>query len=989
MRAKVLLSLVGATIAAVALVSASGAATAGTQKVARLDVSTRAAVVHYLRSIHVNPKGVVIERGRLNYAGAHCPGKGWTCVGTKHTVVQLAKRGGLNRFACATAKCSVVQLGGVSHGVYTVRRALASTTNWPTVTNTASCIKTTGVTQSCTINQPSGASVINKAVVWMVTPKLTGLAQSANYTALITQGPTSGLSSNWNVACVRQSVTIDGSTTKTSTASTTVTSNAHESVTIRQNSKTGNNMVLGAAQTGSNTYNCATDTSGHPDTTSPATQDQTLTSVVTSKGPITQNQDTTFSPCGDGVPGDYANLCFYVDQNQAPAYQCTGTGVNQVCPATGTNTATFTQNSTQAAIANTTQGPVNQTQSTPLCSTPSAPTNAPAGCQAPGGLVGTINQDSSGVSTATPTQNEYQCEDAKASGLTLLNCLPTSGTPSLPDPVNIPGGLHQTQYGPVGVGNLRHHQGDRRVLASHLKGLGEAHQHGGGGNDQYTIRQTSTQNADANATQLNLGKADCGTDGTCDAGQTTTTNLGTTQDGYQASSIGDLNITCDPALNNGKCKGTPPPDPTYVSGPTDPNPSASAAFNFTDSATGGFHFLCKIDGGTANEVINSTCSSGTAFLQGYGPHTFQVAASDGHGNVSHYLPSTPVSWTNVPPDPTITTSSEPANPEAWDGTDTFKFTDSESALHFQCTLDGGTPTACNTKSISYNALSSGEHTFSVRAYDTTDAYGSIHSATYTWWITPPDPRISSSPPDPDFLSSTPSFTFTDDDNTVQYQCQVDSDPAASCSSGVSYSGLSAGPHTFTVTAYGANDSGLTHPDTTPATVTWTILPLEVSALGGADLSSAGWACQPGGPIGLTVGSAPYDPPTSPGTFAQVAITDASGTPIHGLSEPTFTTDNYAAGSPRYVIDLSNGDYLFGNPPNSGLNDLAFAWEIHHPDYSFAVPPYVSWSDVVAFEDGQTVTDAYVVADGDQDPGTTDKIGSLQFNGTTYNSGTCS
>src|SRR5438309_2803253 len=118
MRAKVLLSLVGATIASAALVSASGAATTGPQKVTRLDVSTRAAVIHYLRSIHVNAKGAVIQRGALNYAGSRCPGEGWTCASTKHTVVQIARAGGTNRFLCKRAKCAVVQFLGVSRGVY-------------------------------------------------------------------------------------------------------------------------------------------------------------------------------------------------------------------------------------------------------------------------------------------------------------------------------------------------------------------------------------------------------------------------------------------------------------------------------------------------------------------------------------------------------------------------------------------------------------------------------------------------------------------------------------------------------------------------------------------------------------------------------------------------------------------------------------------------------------------------------------------------------
>src|SRR5438874_4520970 len=158
MRAKVFLSFVGALIAAVALVSASGAATTKAQKVARIDVSTRAAVIHYLRSIHVNAKGAVIERGARNYAGARCPGKRWTCASTRHTVVQIAKRGGENRFVCRRSSCTVIQISGASPGFYIRDRQLAATKPPPPPpppgTNTATCVKTTGITQSCVINQP-------------------------------------------------------------------------------------------------------------------------------------------------------------------------------------------------------------------------------------------------------------------------------------------------------------------------------------------------------------------------------------------------------------------------------------------------------------------------------------------------------------------------------------------------------------------------------------------------------------------------------------------------------------------------------------------------------------------------------------------------------------------------------------------------------------------------------------------------------------------
>ena len=108
MHFKGILSLCGTIVAAVALVAASGATTTKSHTIARIDVSSRAAIVHYLRSNHVNPKGLVIQRGRHNYAGARCPGKRWTCTHTTHTVVQIAAAGGKNMFSCLAARCAVV-----------------------------------------------------------------------------------------------------------------------------------------------------------------------------------------------------------------------------------------------------------------------------------------------------------------------------------------------------------------------------------------------------------------------------------------------------------------------------------------------------------------------------------------------------------------------------------------------------------------------------------------------------------------------------------------------------------------------------------------------------------------------------------------------------------------------------------------------------------------------------------------------------------------
>src|SRR5207253_10634775 len=135
--------------------------------------------------------------------------------------------------ACRSSKCVVVQLTGVSHGVYIASRSLASTAP-AGKGNSAVCIKTgsgatTGSGQSCTITQVGSGP--NKAVVYENTQKVSGLIQSAQYTALITQ-QSSG--SNDNRACVTQNINLDGSNTNTNGKLTKADLQAHQSVTIKQ-----------------------------------------------------------------------------------------------------------------------------------------------------------------------------------------------------------------------------------------------------------------------------------------------------------------------------------------------------------------------------------------------------------------------------------------------------------------------------------------------------------------------------------------------------------------------------------------------------------------------------------------------------------------------------------------------------------------------------------------------------------------------------------
>ena len=91
---------IAAAIAATALASSAGASPQGANP-PTVNLSSRAAATAYLRSLGLNPRGFVIQRGARNYAGPNCPGKRWTCtVSTR--VLQIAQQAGrTNSASCA------------------------------------------------------------------------------------------------------------------------------------------------------------------------------------------------------------------------------------------------------------------------------------------------------------------------------------------------------------------------------------------------------------------------------------------------------------------------------------------------------------------------------------------------------------------------------------------------------------------------------------------------------------------------------------------------------------------------------------------------------------------------------------------------------------------------------------------------------------------------------------------------------------------------
>src|SRR4029077_796256 len=134
---------------------------------------------------------------------------------------------------------------------------------------------TTGMGQTCVISQTGPGA--NTAGVFEKHQKISGLVQTAQYGASITQTSASGD----NTACVTQMISLDGSTSNTNTKGVAVNLNAFQTITITQNSATGNNSAQKAAPA---TGTCDTNPTAIP-------QFQALGSTGNTKGPITQNQD--------------------------------------------------------------------------------------------------------------------------------------------------------------------------------------------------------------------------------------------------------------------------------------------------------------------------------------------------------------------------------------------------------------------------------------------------------------------------------------------------------------------------------------------------------------------------------------------------------------------------------------------------------------------------------------------------------------------------
>jgi hypothetical protein len=174
---------------------------------------------------------------------------------------------------------------------------------------------------------------------------------------------------------------------------------------------------------------------------------------------------------------------------------------------------------------------------------------------------------------------------------------------------------------------------------------------------------------------------------------------------------------------------TAPLAPTITSGPPALTNVTNATFGFTHTEPG-VSFLCRVD-----SVAYAACTSPKSYSGvAQGAHTFQVKARDAVGNESVPASRAWVVDTTPPPVPLIT--SKPPDP-APTAISTFEFTDTESPVTFQCSIENGPFQECTspfTFTVIVDTSNNGQHQFAVRAVD---AAGNVSgAASYKWKVEP-------------------------------------------------------------------------------------------------------------------------------------------------------------------------------------------------------------------------------------------------------------
>ncbi|WP_165821285.1 right-handed parallel beta-helix repeat-containing protein [Nocardioides gansuensis] len=423
------------------------------------------------------------------------------------------------------------------------------------------------------------------------------------------------------------------------------------------------------------------------------------------------------------------------------------------------------------------------------------------------------------------------------------------------------------------------------------------------------------------------------------------------------------------------------PDTTISQAPADPTiqstgDGAEVQFQFASTIDTVEHpatFECRLDAGAW-----SSCATPYRFNALFGEHTLRVRAMTDAG----VLDATPAVYTwTVLARPVTTIESGPADQapatpdiENEGRTAEFVFSSDQSASTFECRLTGETTGTAWQPCASpqrYENLALGEHTFEVQAIKGGNA--SFLPAQFEWEVadlTAPVVTIDEGPTGTVDARSA-RFAFSTDEPAT-FECSLDGAPFGACQSGVQYTGLDRGPHTFDVRAAdlseGENASepvrrSWTVADLTAPSITFSEKPAATTPGTTAQFAfstSDNW----GGAVTTQcrLDGAAYSPCASPTSYADLSATqhtfDVKATDSAGnarTASHTWTVEDVVDPEAR-ITNVTTGSLVVeftGSDDHTAPADLSFECRVDGNAYSACTSPKTyTDADLAAMSPGE-------------------------------------
>ena len=390
---------------------------------------------------------------------------------------------------------------------------------------------------------------------------------------------------------------------------------------------------------------------------------------------------------------------------------------------------------------------------------------------------------------------------------------------------------------------------------------------------------------------------------------------------------------------------TPPPAPSITAGPAASSKTNVTAGNLTFTGETGATFQCQLDSGAW-----ATCTSPFAY-SGLtdGSHTFSVRAIDAVGNVGA---ATTRTWTtDTVVDPPVITSKPNASTNR---ASAYFFYTGEVGASFECAVDGGAYAACGVFLSTY--VADGSHTFSVRQKD---AAGNVSApASWAWTVdttAPADPVITSAPPSRTG-DTTATFSFTGEPGAT-YECALDGyyigwrlyPNYRPCTSPITYTGVSAGSHTFNVRQIDAAGNY----SMSSATKTWTVGSISPSSITAAPsgvvsttTASVAFTIAPDTAAVCSIDGGAYAPCTSPLNLTGLAdgphSVSVKLSNAFGYSTPvtaSWTVDSTAPSVPTITTPPANPSGSSASIGFSGEAGATFKCQLDGGDWIACSSPF--------------------------------------------------